>query len=190
MEDKAHTDAGRRDAVVEMLRDALAEVREEGASLRAVLSALRDDVEALLASDGEMDRSTRAAHILLAEDDDPVAALIRHRLERVGLAVSRCTNGEDVPVELQRGVVDLLIIEARLPGLNGFDVLRRLRKQDRHHETPVIVLSWPGNEQEVVQAFELGADDFILKPFSPIELTARVLRLVRRRSEAGAIDGS
>lgn len=120
------------------------------------------------------------ARILLAEDDAVVAAVIEHRLESAGHTVYRCGDGHVVPTIAIEQRIDLMLIEARLPGVSGFELLRRMRSMDELTAIPVIILAWPGNELEAVRAFELGADDFILKPFSPVELTARVGRLLHR----------
>ena len=125
-------------------------------------------------------RHVRPAKILLAEDDQVVSAVIEHRLENAGHAVVRCGDGLAVTETAIREQADLLLIEARLPGISGFELLRSIRRHEALADIPVIILAWPGNEQEAVRAFELGADDFVLKPFSPVELTARVSRLLHR----------
>ena len=82
---------------------------------------------------------------------------------------------------------DLLILDVKMPGLDGFEVLERLRKNHRFARTPVIMLTSMGQEADVVRGFRLGADDYILKPFSPTELSARVRRLLKRGRSPSAV---
>ena len=80
-----------------------------------------------------------------------------------------------------------MILDVKMPGLDGFEVLERLRKSPRYANIPIIMLTSMGQEADVVRGFRLGADDYILKPFSPTELSARVRRLLRRGRSPSAV---
>lgn len=119
--------------------------------------------------------------ILLAEDDAVVAALVRHRLEREGLTVLHATDGV-AALDLARArPISLAILDVMIPGADGFELLAELRRNPATRHVPVVMLTGLGGERDVERALGLGADDYVLKPFSPVELTARVNRLLRAR---------
>lgn len=118
--------------------------------------------------------------VLMAEDDDVVAALVQHRLSREGFDVIRFADGAEAFDAAGAGEYALIILDVKMPGMDGFDFLQRFRATEGGDRTPVIMLTALGNEQDVVRGFELGADDYIQKPFSPVELLSRVQRLVAR----------
>jgi diguanylate cyclase (GGDEF)-like protein len=118
--------------------------------------------------------------VLVAEDDEISASILVHKLKKEGLEVVRFDNGQDALAAALERVPDLLILDVKMPGLDGFEVLDRLRKDPRFAKTPIVMLTSMGQEADVVRGFALGADDYILKPFSPVELSARVRRLLRR----------
>jgi CheY-like chemotaxis protein len=117
--------------------------------------------------------------ILIAEDDDVVAALLEHRLKRDGFEVVRTPDGSAALEAASTRTWALGIFDVLMPGLDGFELLERVRKLPQHARTPVIMLTSLGGERDVERALHLGADDFVMKPFSPLELTARVNRLLR-----------
>jgi two-component system, OmpR family, response regulator len=120
--------------------------------------------------------------LLLAEDDGALAEALRFALRRSAYAVDRVTDGQSADRILKSAVYDLLILDLGLPGLDGFEVLRRLRKRDSM--LPVLILSAREKPEEKVLGLDLGADDYLSKPFSVNELQARVRSLLRRRHEA------
>jgi len=123
--------------------------------------------------------------VLVAEDDEISATILLHRLDKEGLDVERFDNGQEAYEAALRERPILVILDVKMPGLDGFEVLERLRKDHRFSSVPVIMLTSMGQEADVVRAFRMGADDYILKPFSPTELSARVRRLLTRgRSSA------
>ncbi|MEI7646006.1 MAG: response regulator transcription factor [Chloroflexales bacterium] len=123
--------------------------------------------------------------ILIVDDEPVIVAAIRERLEREGLTVLAANSGEAALVASADLPVDLLLLDVGLPGIDGFEVLRRLRA--RGQETPVILLTARGDEIDRVVGLELGADDYVVKPFSVRELAARARALLRRSAEVAAL---
>jgi DNA-binding response OmpR family regulator len=121
--------------------------------------------------------SDPAAHVLVVEDDPTVADVVTRYLEREGFAVDAVGDG---PAALERAEArqpDLVVLDIMLPGLDGLEVYRRLRSRA---SIPVVMLTARGSEEDRVLGLELGADDYVAKPFSPRELTARVKAVLRR----------
>jgi DNA-binding response OmpR family regulator len=116
--------------------------------------------------------------VLLAEDDTLTAALVIQRLEREGFVVDHYGNGRDAAAAFEGHCFDLVLLDVQMPGLDGFEVLSRIRA-NAESQVPVVMLTAVGSERDVVRGFELGADDYILKPFSPAELTVRLKRFLR-----------
>jgi DNA-binding response OmpR family regulator len=122
---------------------------------------------------------TSNRRVLLAEDDTLTAALIIHRLEREGFEVVHHADGGSAIESIEDNSFGMVLLDVQIPGVDGFEVLRRVRALDRLAEVPVVMLTAVGSERDVVRGLELGADDYILKPFSPTELTARLKRFTR-----------
>lgn len=118
--------------------------------------------------------------LLVAEDDEISATLLLHRLRKEGLEVARHDNGRAAYEAALEETPNLVILDVKMPGMDGFEVLERLRTLPAYHRVPIILLTSMGSEADVVRGFQLGADDYVLKPFSPVELSARVWRLLRR----------
>ncbi len=132
-------------------------------------------------------RSGMPAHtILVAEDDPATRELLTHHLEREGFAVVGVADGH-AALRRARGAADLLVLDVGLPGVDGYDVVRTLRREER--SVPIVVLTARSDEIDRVLGFELGADDFISKPFSPREVVARVKSILRRSGRAVAQPG-
>jgi DNA-binding response OmpR family regulator len=118
-----------------------------------------------------------SATVLIVEDEFNIGKLVRTYLERDGYGVVWVSSGEDALVELRRHDVDLVVLDVGLPGIDGFEVCRRVRAES---SVPVIMLTARDEETDRVVGLELGADDYVPKPFSPRELVARVKAVLRR----------
>ena len=129
------------------------------------------------------------SQILVVEDDADIAALIGHYLEKAGHRVDRVVAGTDVLPRLRKVPADLVILDLMLPGMDGLVVCQAMRADPAIARTPVIMLTARGDESDRVSGLELGADDYVTKPFSPKELVARVTALLRRsgRTPAGPL---
>ena len=121
--------------------------------------------------------------ILAVEDEDDIAELIRYNLEREGYRVVTTSTGEAALQEAVRRVPNLVLLDLMLPGLDGLEVCRRLKADNRTSNIPVIMVTARGEEADVVAGLELGADDYVVKPFSPRVLLARTRTVLRRRRE-------
>jgi two-component system, OmpR family, response regulator len=124
-------------------------------------------------------------HVLVVEDERSIADLVRAYLERDGWSVVWVQTGEAALAEIGRHPVRLVVLDIGLPGMDGFEVCRRLRAKT---EVPILILSARGDEVDRVAGLEAGADDYVGKPFSPRELVARV-KAILRRGQAGAPAG-
>jgi DNA-binding response OmpR family regulator len=120
------------------------------------------------------------SRILVAEDDADIAALVRHYLEKAGYTVDVTESGREVMPRLRRTPTDAVILDLMLPGMDGLDVCRAMRADPTTAAVPVIMLTAKGEESDRIVGLELGADDYITKPFSPGEVVARVRALLRR----------
>ena len=126
-------------------------------------------------------------HVLLVEDEAGIADAVLYALRSEGFEATHCRLGDDGLRRLAEGGIDLVVLDVGLPDRNGFDVCRELR---RSSDVPVIFLTARSSEVDRVVGLELGADDYVVKPFSPRELIARVRARLRRsgaqQSDAGA----
>jgi DNA-binding response OmpR family regulator len=134
--------------------------------------------------DHEPEPLSGPARILVVEDDRVTATLIHHRLVREGFEVMDFLNGEDAHNWACESDFDLAILDVKVPGMDGFELLERLRGIPRFASVPIVMLTGLGGESEVVRGLELGANDYMVKPFSPTELLARVRRLIHALDEA------
>jgi DNA-binding response OmpR family regulator len=122
--------------------------------------------------------------ILIVEDDPDIANLIAHYLEKAGHEVKRLTSGTQVMAQLRAAPADLVILDLMLPGMDGLLVCQAMRADSATAAIPVIMLTARGDEADRVAGLELGADDYVTKPFSPKELVARVAARLRRHAPA------
>ncbi len=122
------------------------------------------------------------ATLLLIEDDPDIVELLRYNLKREGFGVRVSGNGEEGLVEARRRAADLIVLDLMLPGMDGLEVCRMLKADPETRDVPVVMLTAKGEEADVVAGLELGADDYLTKPFSPREFVARVRAVLRRLS--------
>src|SRR4249920_2068983 len=119
-----------------------------------------------------------AKRVLIVEDDAHIAKLLRMHLHDEGYAVTHAADGHAGLRELERGSWDALVLDLMLPGVDGLEICRRARAMTRY--TPIIITSARSSEVHRILGLELGADDYLAKPFSMLELVARVKALLRR----------
>ena len=122
------------------------------------------------------------ANILLVEDEPAIQELIAFNLSQAGHHVLRADSAEAAAALVKSALPDLVLLDWMLPGASGVEFARRLRADERTSDIPIIMLTARGEEQDKVTALELGADDYVTKPFSPRELVARIKAVLRRRA--------
>ncbi|MFP3912751.1 MAG: response regulator [Desulfobacteraceae bacterium] len=126
------------------------------------------------------------AHILVVDDEEDILELVRFNLEREGYTVTSAAFGEDAIQTATQKLPDLIVLDLMLPGVDGLEVAKFLKNEPKTREIPIVMLTAKGEESDVVIGLELGADDYITKPFSPKILSARVKAVLRRRAQAEA----
>lgn len=120
--------------------------------------------------------------IVLIEDEKDIVELVRYNFRKEGFEFSSFTSGKEGLEHLRRHPVDLVLLDIMLPDLDGFEICKRLRAEDRMKSLPIIFLTAKGEEIDRVLGLEIGADDYVVKPFSPRELVARVKAVLRRQT--------
>jgi len=118
--------------------------------------------------------------ILVVEDEEDILELISFNLKKEGYQVKGVTSGEEALQEARRKIPSLIILDLMLPGVDGFDVCKALKNDPRTKAVPIVMLTARSGEADIVIGLELGADDYLTKPFSPRELIARVRAILRR----------
>jgi len=126
--------------------------------------------------------ATRATQVLVVADEPMVRAVRARYLHREGFQVAVAADGEDALAQLGAGATDLVLLDLMLPRVDGYEVLRQLRSRS---DIPVIMLTARGSETDRVVGLEIGADDYVTKPFSPREVVARVRAVLRRTGGDG-----
>ncbi len=124
-------------------------------------------------------------HILVVDDEPAIVAVVRGRLEQEGFAVRATASGEEALAHVEADPPDLVVLDVMLPGIDGFEVLRRLRGAGR--TVPVVMLTARDEDVDKIVGLELGADDYLAKPFNPRELSARIRAVLRRQAEVKAL---
>ncbi|ASV32190.1 response regulator [Maribacter cobaltidurans] len=117
--------------------------------------------------------------VLLADDDDLLASLLSFRLKKGGYKVRHTCNGKEVIEYLETHEPDFIVSDIMMPYFSGIELINYVRN-DLSLNTPIIIISSAGNEENVLSAFEMGANDFITKPFSPTELLVRLERELKK----------
>ena len=119
--------------------------------------------------------------ILIVDDEEDIIELLRYNLAREGYEIFSAVTGEEALVTADSHPVNLIVLDLMLPGIDGLEVLRRIKTKNNTQSVPIILLTAKGEEADVVTGLELGADDYVTKPFSPRILIARIRALLRRR---------
>lgn len=118
--------------------------------------------------------------IAVVEDEEAISELLRYNLESEGYQVDTILRGDEAELHLRDNVPDLLILDWMLPGVSGIELCRRLRQRAETERLPIIMLTARGEEAERVRGLAVGADDYVVKPFSTPELLARIKAMLRR----------
>lgn len=128
-------------------------------------------------------------NILVVDDEEDILELVKYNLQKEGYQVSGVLSGEDAIKACLSNFPDLIVLDLMLPGVDGLDVCKTLKGDKRSAHIPIIMLTAKGSEADVVTGLELGADDYMVKPFSPRVLSARVKALLRR-NKSQPLEGS
>ncbi len=121
--------------------------------------------------------------ILVVDDEEDILELVRYNLSREGYQVTGTLTGEDALRKVRSDTFDLIVLDLMLPGMDGLAFTKTLKRDSRLHSIPIIMLTAKGEEADIVTGLELGADDYITKPFSPKVMIARVRAALRRYKE-------
>ncbi len=127
-----------------------------------------------------------AERVLVIEDDEDIQELVQFNLAKDGFKVVCRSTGESGLKSIEKQLPDLVLLDLMLPGVDGLAVCRRLRSDEQTQDVPIIMLTAKGTESDIVAGLEIGADDYITKPFSPRILAARIRTVLRRHTEAAA----
>lgn len=138
-----------------------------------------------LAGDGSVAyaRASMTGNILVVEDEVDIQEIVSYNLEKAGFTVAAVDSGEAALESIRRGVPDLVVLDLMLPGMDGLEVCRLLKQDATTRDLPILMLTARAEEVDRVVGLELGADDYVVKPFSARELTLRVQAILRRLAE-------
>jgi DNA-binding response OmpR family regulator len=128
-----------------------------------------------------MTETAPAPRVLVADDEEDVRELVAYRLTRSGYEVIAAADGQEAFRLAREQPPDLMVLDVMMPRLDGYELTRRLRAEESLRSIPVILLTARSQESDVGRGFEVGADDYLKKPFSPDELVARVRAVLGRR---------
>jgi two-component system phosphate regulon response regulator PhoB len=120
--------------------------------------------------------------IVVVEDDLAIQEMLRYSLVQAGFAVTLANSAEDGLAQVRQVLPDVMLVDLMLPGMSGTTLVRQIRQDGRTKELPVIMVTARAEESDRVQGLEIGADDYVTKPFSPRELVARIRAVLRRRA--------
>ncbi|HKW95083.1 MAG TPA: response regulator transcription factor [Methylomirabilota bacterium] len=149
-------------------------MKRDGAGVEVMASTRRGTAEKLTATGG------RVARVLVVEDEPDVAEMIRYNLGKEGYDVRLAANGTEALRQVKDARPDVILLDIMVPHLNGWEICRRLKQDRDTRAIPVIMVTGRVEEGDKVLGFEMGADDYVTKPFSPRELVARVRAVSRR----------
>lgn len=125
--------------------------------------------------------------VLIVEDEAPLVTMLRYNLEKAGFEVAEAADGEEAMLQIAERQPDIVLLDWMLPHISGLEVCRQIRRAPQTRSLPIIMLTARGEEGDRVRGLDSGADDYVVKPFSPGELIAR-LRAVIRRAEPGTAE--
>ena len=129
-----------------------------------------------------------AARIIVVEDEEPISQLLAYNLQKEGFAVATAADAEEALLAVEENRPDSVILDWMLPGVSGIELCRQLRARPATREIPVIMLTARGEEEDRVRGLDVGADDYVTKPFSMSELVARMRAVLRRTAPTIAGD--
>lgn len=118
--------------------------------------------------------------VLVVEDDEAIVTLLKYNLEKAGYEVRTTNDGEEALIMVEEKKPDVILLDWMLPGLSGIQICNRLRKNEETQKVPIIMISARGEEGDRIEGLDRGADDYLVKPFSPKELIARINAVFRR----------
>jgi two-component system phosphate regulon response regulator PhoB len=121
-------------------------------------------------------------HILVVDDEENILELVKYNLTKEGYRTTCITTGEEALKQLKSGLPDLIVLDLMLPGVDGLEVCRQLKGDRETSQTPIVMLTAKSEEADIVAGLELGADDYVTKPFSPRVLLARIKAVLRRKA--------
>jgi two-component system phosphate regulon response regulator PhoB len=130
-------------------------------------------------------------NILVVEDEEAIREMLVLALEQAGLSVMAVSSAEQAQQALAENMMDLILLDWMLPGISGIELARRLKNDSGYKDMPIILLTARGEEEDKIRGLEIGADDYITKPFSPKEMIARIKAVMRRSgklSESGHLN--
>ena len=119
-------------------------------------------------------------YVLVVEDEDALSTLLQYNLEKEGYDVTVAADGEEALIQVDERLPDLVVLDWMLPKVSGIEVCRRLRSRSETRNVPIIILTARGEETDRIRGLDTGADDYVVKPFSMTELTARIRAVLRR----------
>lgn len=122
-------------------------------------------------------------HIVIIDDEQDILELLRYNLDKIGYRTTCLLDGESAIKEIRESIPDLILLDLMLPGIDGLDVCRILKNSKQTTKIPIIMITAKGEDTDVVKGLEIGADDYVTKPFSLKVLFARVNALIRRKNE-------
>jgi two-component system, OmpR family, alkaline phosphatase synthesis response regulator PhoP len=125
------------------------------------------------------------SRVLIVEDDRDIADLVAHYLSKAGFLVEQLSSGREALKAISENPPELLILDLMLPQVDGLDICRKMRSDEKTAAVPIIMLTARGEESDRIVGLEMGADDYVAKPFSPNELVARARALLRRTERSG-----
>jgi two-component system, OmpR family, alkaline phosphatase synthesis response regulator PhoP len=128
--------------------------------------------------------------VLIVEDDSDIRELIRYNLTQENFMVEEAADGPQALEKIRRRVPDLMVLDLMLPGMPGLEICRQMRNGPETAHLPILIVTAKGTEVDKVIGLEMGADDYVVKPFSPRELIARVKALLRRANPASSSDSA